>query len=277
MKTFAPRTFFAAAFGSLTRRKDGIPATKNTCTLLRLEWNGVFCVYCVGVNMKILVCFLAFLSVFAAVLHARGGRETMEFGIGWHRVSDSASVRGYSEGEFIDFELVDVYSGLQLDIAGTNWFLGNFGLATNVGFFLPSSVRQDTAVGSLSMTETLGRSDFDSLWGMDTFIGPVFLVHDSGFIRIPVAAGFHWHWLFMEESEWHNGLLRSTVSTLTALGAGLNVSAEVVLHPNIYLWGRLQGWYAFGTIFRVEGTRIPRSNWNTWGIKPVAIGIGFQR
>jgi len=242
-----------------------------------LDWNEVFCVYYVWVNMKILVCFFVFLSVFAGVLHARGGRETMEFGVGWHRMSDSATVRGYSEGEFIDFELVDVYSGVQLDLAGTSWFLGNFGLATYVGFFLPSFVRQDTAVDSLSMSETLRRSDFDSLWGMDTFIGPVLIVHDTGSIRIPVAAGFHWHTLFIEESEWINGLLRSTVTTFNALGMGLNASVEVVLHPNIYLWGRIQGWYAFGATLRIEGRRIPRSNWNTWGIKPVAIGIGFQR
>jgi hypothetical protein len=118
---------------------------------------------------------------------------------------------------------------------------------------------------------TTKRDDYDSLFGVDMLLGPVFTLYSAGKVKIPLAAGLH---LFL--------LTASTGSVSTIgfeFGLGTSISAEYHFGDRVYGFGRVQGtwdFYATNTVRTAWGRAASNSGrLRSLGVNP-NIGVGFK-
>lgn len=178
---------------------------------------------------------------------------------------------------------IELYGGVPLlyeksDIGKT------FMTAASVGFAVTAPISDNIGIGVYDtvlfplqlkadiegISATANRSDYNSIWGFDMLLGPVFIVYSNSKIKIPVAAGFHLLTMTASTDE---------MSTLGyELGFGSNVGIEFHINDRLYILGRLQGTGDFFGITRVDvgrGSVVDSGILTTLCLNP-SIGIGFK-
>jgi len=121
----------------------------------------------------------------------------------------------------------------------------------------------------------LSRSDYKSLLGMSFVTGPVLNIYSSaeGMLKIPLTFGIRWMWLSMATDN------SSTFGSQFGFGAGIGAECHIV--KNVYVFGRIMGYYDFlsmsSTVSSGKHGPVTTTNVsfiNSLGFTP-NIGIGF--
>jgi hypothetical protein len=117
---------------------------------------------------------------------------------------------------------------------------------------------------------TTKRGDYDSLFGVDMLLGPVFTLYSAGRVKIPLAVGLH---LF---------LLTSSTEAVSMIGfefgAGANISVEYHFNSRVYMFGRVQGtwdFYTANTITTAQQSVSDSGSLTGLCVNP-NLGIGFR-
>jgi len=217
------------------------------------------------------------------------------------------------ESEAREIELINIELSLGFPVHWTNGvhddsFYQIINEATGANMMEDKSVTANTAFGiglNLNLTKTLGvtlemdifygaklagfaspTSDYNSLFGLNLFLGPVFYLFNNNVLRVPLAVGAHMY--FFSDDLWV-----PEISTTSAwmnrkdlqIGPALHLGVQFHFDNGIYLFCRTQVSIDMVRIHKIDWLNVTTDEYESnsctdimdinWAVKPV-FGLGIK-
>ena len=208
---------------------------------------------------KILIALFVFFSI--SHCFAKGQRDSLEVGIGYHNAMESQNNLGSK-----DQRKMPSYA---INLTGVTFNTEKTGFGAYANFLFPQKI----TMTEMGQSFTVDRSDYDFLFGVDLLFGPVIMLYKGDSFCLPLSAGIHYMHL------WANA--PGGNSNTNSMGIGANLASEYHFNKTIYVYGRFQLSFDFYTWGKTEidtehGSKKESVSDSsaTWGIQP-CIGIGF--
>jgi hypothetical protein len=152
-----------------------------------------------------------------------------------------------------------------LGVSGAYHFTERIGIGGSVNLIFPLKVDAEAREGSVTETP----ADYNFIFSMDLFLGPVFTLGRIGRLTLRGAAGVHYFELW--------SLVDPLGMDAGNFGIGAYISGEYPLSRRVYLLAKVQGSFDFYSVTKtiyLGTSRINSGTLTNWGIIP-GFGVGF--